>query len=400
MDILKKNIRKMHYIITCNFCKKAPACSLKYNRLACEKCNPVSSKINLVKNLGEYITALKEIVLNNGNNDKTEVWDFKRTISVTSDSIETPGTIASITLSNYDSENQKNENDKCDKKEEIEADSNGEERDKIDKKKNKLSVDIDVNEDHNKKECIIDISTNDYNKNEIIKDSKILDVNYNEYEENNNEIVSRCGVNNKKSKKIVIKLNQKNNKLKSNNIEKNQNEKDTFRYIGLLTSGLNDPMVNFIERTHYCHPKVIIELFDSYNSKCTHLVVNSDEEGLCNRTEKYLLCLMTGIPIVSFKWYKMLFKGHDPDNVKPFFIKGDKACRVINMPWKIYNKGGFKPFLNVNFIIDAKISKELRRIVKCGGGVINGKGLVNYTLKDQKEVFDLISKGAEINTNV
>ncbi|TBU00396.1 hypothetical protein CWI39_1697p0010 [Hamiltosporidium magnivora] len=201
-------------------------------------------------------------------------------------------------------------------------------------------------------------------------------------------------------KNIKISLQNSPNQVIQPEIQ-NQTNLDAFVF---LTSGLSSEENIFISKTFWSLQNKLnipIEIKSEYSSSITHLIVNIDKNGCCLRTLKYLLCILNGVKVVSYSWYKKLIKVPSVEE-KDYFIKGDNISGGNNVPYQIYKnaQNGIFYFNKINFLIQKKfITKDLRKVIKNGKGKINENNLefTNLKVQNEKEIYNFISNGTFLN---
>ncbi|TBU08369.1 hypothetical protein CWI38_2271p0010, partial [Hamiltosporidium tvaerminnensis] len=201
-------------------------------------------------------------------------------------------------------------------------------------------------------------------------------------------------------KNIKISLQNSPNQVIQPEIQ-NQTNLDAFVF---LTSGLSSEENIFISKTFWSLQNKLnipIEIKSEYSSSITHLIVNIDKNGCCLRTLKYLLCILNGVKVVSYSWYKKLIKVPSVEE-KDYFIKGDNISGGNNVPYQIYKnaQNGIFYFNKINFLIQKKfITKDLRKVIKNGKGKINENNFefTNLKVQNEKEIYNFISNGTFLN---
>ncbi|TBT97434.1 hypothetical protein CWI36_2908p0010, partial [Hamiltosporidium magnivora] len=201
-------------------------------------------------------------------------------------------------------------------------------------------------------------------------------------------------------KNIKISLQNSPNQVNQPEIQ-NQTNLDAFVF---LTSGLSSEENIFISKTFWSLQNKLnipIEIKSEYSSSITHLIVNIDKNGCCLRTLKYLLCILNGVKVVSYSWYKKLIKVPSVEE-KDYFIKGDNISGGNNVPYQIYKnaQNGIFYFNKINFLIEKKfITKDLRKVIKNGKGKINENNFefTNLKVQNEKEIYNFISNGTFLN---
>ncbi|KAK1347250.1 hypothetical protein CWI37_1427p0010 [Hamiltosporidium tvaerminnensis] len=247
----------------------------------------------------------------------------------------------------------------------------------------------EISPEKSSKNPIISLTTKSW-KNKITK-------NENSTENQNNFLPN---LKSEPPKNIKISLQNSPNQVIQPEIQ-NQTNLDAFVF---LTSGLSSEENIFISKTFWSLQNKLnipIEIKSEYSSSITHLIVNIDKNGCCLRTLKYLLCILNGVKVVSYSWYKKLIKVPSVEE-KDYFIKGDNISGGNNVPYQIYKnaQNGIFYFNKINFLIEKKfITKDLRKVIKNGKGKINENNFefTNLKVQNEKEIYNFISNGTFLN---
>ncbi len=108
-----------------------------------------------------------------------------------------------------------------------------------------------------------------------------------------------------------------------------------------------------------------------YNASVTHLVVNTDNEGRCRRTLKYLLALLNRKWIVDANWIRCCLYSQQRADESEYTVRGDEVCHD-DIPMKIRLDGGDPLFSGLSFHMygefDVPTVSDLKSLIIAGGG--------------------------------
>lgn len=186
--------------------------------------------------------------------------------------------------------------------------------------------------------------------------------------------------------------------------------------IRLVFSDLLSGQVDFIRSTILFISEMLdctIYIDSEVAEESTHVIVNSNPNGLCRRTHKYLFSLLCKKSIVSFLWYSDLFEASkrisstDYTFVSPrafieqitkyHIVKGDECYGDSAAP-ELAHKSTLKvPLLKGLEIYDINkiLSNTERELIKKTGGRININRATKKSkiINDKEEFFNMISSG-------
>merc|ERR1712080_63952 len=162
--------------------------------------------------------------------------------------------------------------------------------------------------------------------------------------------------------------------------------------ISFLTSGLTKSQKSLlrstISRLQYKY-KFKIKLYNTFCSKITHLLVNTTN-GLCDRTNDYLKCVLKKKYIVTFEFYLHLLNERVDESL--FLPDGDLSVGKTSTAGEVFYQKRELLFTNKRFLIkfEDEETQNVKNLIKLGGGSLSrGKDLI--VVEHANVVYDMIS---------